>query len=593
MKKYFVILVLLSLNLIASFSRAEKVSKDSIPSNLNSYFKLGVKQAEDGRFLEAISSFNKFIALKKKSGSKDLIASAFNEIGNAYGDLGDNLQAFNAYQKALSISGRQNYSLKARINKNIGAVFLSWKKLDQALDYYNIAQSFAVKSGDSITVADCLNNKGTVYEQQFNYNKAFEAYQQALKIYHQTNLAPRLALTYNNLAVLSKVTKSYDKAANFYKNSISYAKESNNLWLTAAISTNLGNLLSEQGKLTEAEIHLNRALTISKQIDAKELIYETLENLASNASRKKDFEKAYTYHTRFTEAQNKFMSVENTRELTRLQAELTAKYESEKKEKALAKTRSQYFKSKLEISRKNTLLGYAVLALVLIASSTILISLNFRVKQQKIALKNELDLKLASAEARNQLQEEKLRISRELHDNIGSQLTFINSSIQHLGMDSHALTETQKITQNTIAELRRTVWLINKQEVELDEFVVKLRDYIRPYQTNNPAMEILVINQGNCTLNSLAATNLFRIIQESVNNALKYSKATKLDIEVNCENSRVNLLVKDNGVGFTPSSDGEGYGLKNIKARTEALNGSCQFNSELGGGTTVSVNIPV
>ncbi|MBC7913822.1 MAG: sensor histidine kinase, partial [Pyrinomonadaceae bacterium] len=482
--------------------------------------------------------------------------------------------------------------LKAKINKNIGAVFLSWKNLSKALYYYNIAQELAIKGNDKITEADCLNNKGTVYEQQNNYQKAFEVYSQALKIYTKANINQRIALTYNNLAILSKVAKKFNDASHYYKQSVIYADKANNAWLTAAISTNLGNLLTEMGQLSEGQIYLQKALTISTQIDAKELIYETLENLAENASRSKDFNKAYLYHKQFSKAQNDFINLENTKEVAKLQAE----FESEKKEKALAKSRAQFLQSRLEINRKNNLLNYAILGLLAIGSLTLLVFRNSRVKQQKLKLENEFNLKLASAEARNQLQEEKLRISRELHDNIGSQLTFINSSIQNLDEgfeDNEVLTETRKITQNTIAELRRTVWLINKQEVDLDEFIIKLRDYVKPMQTNSPHFQIEISYTGNCSLNSLTATNLFRIIQEGINNSVKYAKANLLTVKINCTENKLDLAIADNGVGFSIANASEGYGIKNIKTRVEALKGECAINSVIGKGTNINVNIPV
>ncbi len=579
-----------SATLVDSLSKALK--KASASKKQDIYFELGTAYATEGQFKEAIKTFTELIILASQKNNNPLIASAYNEIGKSYADLGNNVSAINAYQKALSIPGVNNLSLKAKVNKNIGAVFLSWKNLPKALYYYDMAQQLAIEGKDRITEADCLNNKGTVYEQQNNYKKASEVYNHALKIYIKATINPRIALTYNNLAILSKVTKKFDDASRYYKQSVIYADKANNAWLTAAISTNLGNLLTEMGRLEESRIYLNKALSISTKIDAKELIYETLDNLAENASRSKDFDKAYKYHKQFSKAQNDFINLENTKEVAKLQEE----FESEKKEKALAKARAQFLQSRLEITRKNNLLNYAVLGLIAIGSLMILVFRNSRIKQQKLKLENEFNLKLASADARNQLQEEKLRISRELHDNIGSQLTFINSSIQNLDDsfgDNSILTETRKITQNTISELRRTVWLINKQEVSLDEFLVKLRDYIRPYQAANPEVKMVISGEGNCVLNSLAATNLFRIIQESVSNAFKYARASRIQLALSYSDDSLNLSVRDNGIGFDFSLTREGYGLKNINARTQALKGICAFESVIGKGTCIQIAIPI
>ncbi len=276
----------------------------------------------------------------------------------------------------------------------------------------------------------------------------------------------------------------------------------------------------------------------------------------------------------------------STLESRTLTTRLMAKYQNEKKEKALAL-------SNMQLSERNNQLLFAGFGLFVLCTLVVIVIWQAKSKRKKLEEQNVYKLKLAGAEARNQLQEEKLRISRELHDNIGSQLTFINSSIQNLSFDNDALSETRKMTQNTISELRRTVWLINKQEVELDEFIVKLRDYIRPHQASNPELKIVILYQGNCILNAHAATNLFRIIQESVNNALKYSQASELIITLNCEEGKLYLVVQDNGIGFILSEDGDGYGLKNIKARAEALSGTCEFDSVVGKGTSLVVNITI
>ncbi|WP_192825157.1 tetratricopeptide repeat-containing sensor histidine kinase [Rufibacter sp. LB8] len=564
----------------------------TLAAKIEAYQQLGTRHANEGQFEKAITTYSSLISLYKISRQPEKIPAAYNEIGNAYSDLGNNEAAFTTYQKALKLCPSQDLSLKAKIHKNIGAVFLSWKNLNQALHYYNLAEELAKAAQDTITTADILNNKGTVYEQQQKHHEAFFVYNQALDLYKKADLAPRIALTYNNLAILSKVTKDLKSAAAYYKQSVKYADQSGNAWLTAAISTNLGNLLSEMGNTAESEVYLNKALQISRSIKANELIYETLENLATNAARQKDYQKAFAFHQQFALARNEFINEENTKEVTRLQTV----YEATKKEKDLANSKSAYLQSQMQLTRKNNLLVYAGLGLAAIISLAIFLYVHARNRQRQMRAENEFNLQLADAQARNKLQEEKLRISRELHDNIGSQLTYITSSIQNLNStqpDLSLLPETQKIAQNTMSELRRTVWFINKQEVGLDEFAMKVQDYFKPLQALHATTLLQVAFEGDATMPSMTATNVFRIIQEGVNNALKYAQASRIEVTMQGNGNQLALQISDNGVGFNLFVDRDGYGLKNMNARSSEVNGTCSIQTVEGQGTKISVTVPV
>ena len=275
-------------------SLQKELEKAKSPSlKIKIYNQLAAEFCNSGKPEKAKEYYNAVLKLAAKD--NNLQASTYNEIGNAQADLGENEFAFESYQKALTILGDRDLSLQAKINKNTGALFLSWKKLDEALKYYLIAENLAIKAGDKRTVADLANNKGTVYEQQNLFDKAQINYNKALNFYLKNNIYDRIALTYNNLAILNKVQKKYPQSVSFYQKSVDNALKANNKWLSAAIGNNLGNLLSEMNKFAEGNEKLQKALSLEKEIDAKELIQETLENLADNEKRRGNFKLAYQY----------------------------------------------------------------------------------------------------------------------------------------------------------------------------------------------------------------------------------------------------------------------------------------------------------
>jgi signal transduction histidine kinase len=90
-------------------------------------------------------------------------------------------------------------------------------------------------------------------------------------------------------------------------------------------------------------------------------------------------------------------------------------------------------------------------------------------------------------------------------------------------------------------------------------------------------------------------TVLFRVLQEIVSNIIKHAQANRITIQIIKHESELTVMIEDNGVGFDTSKMNEfsGIGLKNIISRIEFLKGSVDFDSNLGKGTTVIIEVPV
>src|SRR4051794_810083 len=128
--------------LIPLLSRGDDKLIDSLKSTivheknqeslLKTYNELGNAYSQNGDFDQAIINFKKAATIARQKRDFDLLASEYNEIGNAHADQGNNSKAFGFYQRALKIIPDSALSLKAKIHKNIGALYLSWKNFDRA-----------------------------------------------------------------------------------------------------------------------------------------------------------------------------------------------------------------------------------------------------------------------------------------------------------------------------------------------------------------------------------------------------------------------------------------------------------------------------
>jgi signal transduction histidine kinase len=195
------------------------------------------------------------------------------------------------------------------------------------------------------------------------------------------------------------------------------------------------------------------------------------------------------------------------------------------------------------------------------------------------------------------------RISRDLHDNVGSNLTYIISSLDYLTYKSSKDTKLSEranslsdFTRDTMHQLRDTIWHISSEDVTLEKFTKRVQEMCQRLKDINEKTNCTVDVEGNMelVLSPLPALNLFRVVQESVSNAFKHAIAKNITVDINVDESQ-NLLIKisDDGIGFNiDESKKEGhYGLTNLKSRMEDIGAKLDISSEMDNGTVVEVKL--
>ncbi|GAB3267870.1 hypothetical protein GCM10027347_37030 [Larkinella harenae] len=226
-----------------------------------------------------------------------------------------------------------------------------------------------------------------------------------------------------------------------------------------------------------------------------------------------------------------------------------------------------------------------------------------RTQQQRLAY----EAHVQALQLKNDSLQEKERIARDLHDNVGAQLSFIVTSLQQIGRQ----TEKQPIpntfqltlqlrsivdyTREAIKMLRDTIWAIHQESFTLEEFEERINHYVSRYFQQMEAPQVLIQTEGHLTqpLTSVQALNMFRIMQEALHNVVKHAQATKVTVLLRAkDDGSFRLSVSDNGNGFV-WNDGESfdnhYGLQNMKKRAEELGG--QFRIYADHGTVVEVAV--
>lgn len=211
---------------------------------------------------------------------------------------------------------------------------------------------------------------------------------------------------------------------------------------------------------------------------------------------------------------------------------------------------------------------------------------------------------LRTLEVERRLQAERERISQDLHDHVGAQLSTIISGIDLArlsGVDRAAprpdhLDRLEAHARQTMGQLRETIWALHREAVTLGTFHTRLCAYAREQtalRADAPALRCTLNAETDWTLTPAQTLHLYRIAQEAIQNALKHADASRLDVTLQVESDLFVLDVSDDGC-FAESGAPDalcGYGLQGMRRRAEALGAT--FELETSGGTRVRITVPL
>lgn len=209
--------------------------------------------------------------------------------------------------------------------------------------------------------------------------------------------------------------------------------------------------------------------------------------------------------------------------------------------------------------------------------------------QQKTKSKNELQ----KLEIEQKILTERERISKDLHDNIGSQLTYIISNLDYIKHNNNLenIDDIRNYARDTVQQLRNTIWALSYDKVSLGEFSHRVKSYLLDYLSIQKNIKFNSEFKGNEELevSPTILLNLFRVIQEIAQNIVKHSKANTVNIYHEITDNILKITITDNGKGFDINAKNDNYGLKNIKFRIEEIGGNIKIESELNKGTVIQI----
>ena len=213
--------------------------------------------------------------------------------------------------------------------------------------------------------------------------------------------------------------------------------------------------------------------------------------------------------------------------------------------------------------------------------------------------------KIISSKIIENQEKEQNRIAKDVHDGIGQMLTGLKYNLESINMNDIEKTtlkieHLKELTTNIIKGVRTATFNLTPPELS-DHGIVPAITKLTHELGRLTGKEILFYNKTgfNERLDSLVEINIYRIVQEAINNAIKYADSSHILVSLSHSKNILSIVIDDDGQGFEPSKvkkvkngDG-GMGMTFMKERIKYIEGRLFLNSELGKGTRVTLNIPI
>lgn len=559
----------------------------------NSYNTLGSNYEYISKLDSALYYYKK--SLEYKYGLKDSIgiANSLNNIGIVYDEQGNYEQSLGNYFKALKIyeNNKTSFDKIPMVLVNIGIVYKKQKEYQKVLDYYQKALKIYEDNKYDVGIVITTGNIGSTLLKLEKYNESITYSEKAKRMYE--NLGYKRYVPYMNIQIANAKDSlgEYKLSRKLYLEALSNFEKEQNFYEIADAKIGLSNNFLKSEEYSKALDVADKSIKISIENGFNELKMRALK-IASKANYKlKKFNDAYKNLVDYSTLKDSIFQKEKIEAI----AEIETKYQTEKKETELLKTRTAKAETELQLSKTRgwifVLIGSLLISIILFFA---IHQRNKRKAQEQITQEKEKGFK-AIIEAQ---EEERSKIARELHDGVVQQIGSIILKSRNLfsgkkvieEKDSNELLES---LESSNQELRSISHQMMPRALKEFGIIPALNDLLASslgFSNINYNLEHFNINTR---LPQKVEVTIYRITQELINNIIKHSKATEVSVQLFNSNNNIILIVEDNGIGFVLKNTKKGIGLLNISSRLDMVKGNVNFEPSPKSGTLVTIKIPI
>jgi signal transduction histidine kinase len=565
-------------------------------TDLNPYFYFVYAKLKSNLLQKDSAAYYYQLSLSAAIAAKDKLfeTRALSGLGNLQFQKGNYDEAIKLYYQSLKIAEQNNFKDKmAACNKNIGFCHLRIRQFPKALSYYNTALQLFESLKDSNNISQTIINIGSVYYELNDSKNALKKFNQSLEISLALNDSVSISKLYNNIgAIYIDSEKDTLKGLAYLLKALKLKEILEDNETLSFTYDNIGNVYSQLKKFDSASFFLKKALAFATKSNSPYDLKDVYESYANLYSAQNDYKNALYYYRLSAQMKD---SVINTESLEQI-AEIETKFEVEKKDLQLAKN-----KAELEAQQKQQVIKNIIITAILIIALLLLFLIysyfaNIKKQQQ---LKFQADLELQKQKNERSIfeaeEKERTRIAQDLHDNMGAYATSILAQIDTVELSPNEI-KTEKIkdlrsdAENIMATLRETIWILKTKTISVHQFFDLLKIYADKHLAKNLNIQLTFIENVSTLkyLTPSTSLNLYRIIQEMIQNIIKHSKAKQVEFTL-FSNEKIVLQIVDDGIGFNTDNLSRKSGLENMESRASEINYHIDTQSKPNKGTQIRV----
>lgn len=508
--------------------------------------------------------------------------------------LGEFLGAELSLSKAYTyFKKEENFIKQYSILNQLGLVATELQEYDRALLYHTQALNAVKQIPDfkkSTEIYYCYNNIGYLYIKQKKYKSAVQNIQYALSDVESVKKDPVIyAFLIDNLAYAQLHLKEYSGVLDKFTEALEIRKQFDNSTSVIGSYTHISEYYYRLNNKEKAIEYSNRAIFEARKSKIPNNIL-----IALKQAQEVDKINLSVYNEEYIKLNDSLQLAErNSKDrLSRIEFETD---EITKENDELAERNRFYLYGSLIFGVITTLL------FILRAQRAKTRELAYKQEQQK-ANEEIFTLMMSQQTVIDEIRkEEKQRIARELHDGVLGRMFGVRLNLDSLGDKKDAATESKRHQYiNELKDIEQDIREIshdlNREKQALVNNFVSIVNKLLEEQRNLHSATLKYHVDEKMTwerINNISKINLYRILQESLQNINKYAQAKSIFVELVKEDDAIVMIIEDDGIGFDVNKNNKGIGVQNMVSRIDECHGIIDITSIKGTGTKIYISIPI
>lgn len=571
-----------------SLTLAQEAGYDSLLAE--AYMIQGFAHFVAGANETALKGYQQAADIHHDRGDLQREASALSNLAATYNQLGRLEKALEVTLLALDrLSQGDNQERYGLVLGNAGMLFLQLRQVEEAKEYVRKGREVLSEVGSTRFLGNITNMLGSLLSDQDSLELAKHYFFEAMRLYELEDDPLNRSSLYNNLGYYYKAVENLDSAMYFYQKAYELSVELNNSAKKLKNASSIAEVLLYSGNLSQASDWLTLAEDQVSSTSERGPLSDYYQILSRYQGLNGDFYESF----RSARISGKYRDSLMNEERERAIAELEIKFETEKNERELAEANLRLQVQEQE--RERLILGGLIL-LVLMVVGILLWVYKSRLEKREAIHHERLRQQEIRLEATIETQEEeRSRLARDLHDGIGQLLsaTRLNFGAFEGEVKNENFQKALHMLDEACREVREVAHVIMPRSLEAEGLAAAIQEMLEKSLRNTPiSFQFEVVGQIE-RLHKKLEINLYRIVQELIQNILKHSSATEVHLQLIRRPDKLLLIVEDNGSGLQKSAKTDGIGLVNIHTRTNAINGYFHIENGPDAGMIATLRLPL